>query len=200
MRPKAPRVTPLEEGDWNAEQRELLAPIARNGQVYNIFKTLVRYPKLLKRWLPLGNHLLFKSSLTPRDRELLILRTAWLARAEYEWGQHVVIAAREALSPAEIDRVGEGPAAPGWTPGEAALLAAADELFRDTCLSDATWGALSQRYGTAEIMDVIFTVGAYAMLAMALNSLGVSLDQGLKGFAKRWPCRPCDERHTRAPP
>ncbi|HUH83488.1 MAG TPA: carboxymuconolactone decarboxylase family protein [Stellaceae bacterium] len=184
MRPKAPRVTPLEKSDWNAEQRELLAPIeAANGRIYNIFKTLVRHPKLLKRWLPLGNHLLFKSSLAPRDRELLILRTAWLARAEYEWGQHVVIAAREGLTPAEIERVAEGPRAAGWAAGDAALLAAADELFNDTCLSDASWAALSERYATAEIMDIVFTVGAYAMLAMALNSFGVALDPGLKGFA-----------------
>ena len=61
MRPSQPRLTPLEEAEWTAEQRELLAPIGRNGRVYNIFKTLARYPKLLKRWLPLGNHLLFKS-------------------------------------------------------------------------------------------------------------------------------------------
>jgi len=190
MRPKAPRVTPLEEGDWSAEQRALLAPMqARNGRVLNIFKTLVRHPKLLKRWLPLANHLLFKSSLAPRERELLILRTAWLARAEYEWGQHVVIAAREGLSQAEIDRVAEGPGAAGWSPGEAALLAAADDLFGDSCISDASWEALSLRFGTAEIMDIVFTVGAYAMLAMALNSFGVALDPGLGGFAGRQPTR-----------
>jgi len=185
MRPKAPRIAPLDEKDWSAEQRELLAPIVRSGKVYNIFKTLVRYPKLLKRWLPLGNHLLFKSSLTPRDRELLILRTAWLARAEYEWGQHLVIAEREGLSRPEIERVAAGPESPGWSAGEAALLRAADELFRDTCIGEATWSALRERYGTPEIMDIVFTVGAYAMLAMALNSFGVPLDAGLTGFTKR---------------
>lgn len=185
MRPKVPRVAPLEESQWSAEQRELLAPIAaRNGRVFNVFKTLAHHPKLMKRWLPLGNHLLFKTSLSPRDRELLILRTAWLARADYEWGQHVVIAEREGLTRAEVARIAEGPEAAGWTPGEAALLRAADELFNDTCLSDASFAALSKRYGTGEILDIVFTVGAYAMLAMALNSFGVTLDEGLSGFAQ----------------
>jgi 4-carboxymuconolactone decarboxylase len=179
MRPVTPRLLPLEEKDWSAEQRELLAPIGRNGRVYNVFKTLVRYPKLLKRWLPFANHLLFKSSLAPRDRELLILRTAWLARAEYEWGQHVEIAKREGLSEEEIARVGEGPDAAGWGPEEAALLRAADELLGDACLSDGTWAALASRYSEAQRLDIIFTVGGYAMLAMALNSLGVGLDEGL---------------------
>jgi 4-carboxymuconolactone decarboxylase len=183
MRPTAPRLLPLDEKDWTEEQRELLAPMRRNGRVFNIFKTLVRYPKLLKRWLPLGNHLLFKSSLPARERELLILRTAWLCRAEYEWGQHVVIAAREGLSPAEIERTAAGAAATGWSEAERALLGAADELYRDQCLSDESWAALTRHFTTPQVMDVIFTVGAYAMLAMALNSLGVPLDEGLEG----WP-------------
>jgi alkylhydroperoxidase family enzyme len=186
MRPKAPRVAPLEEQDWSAEQRELLAPIAaRNGRVFNVFKTLAHHPKLMKRWLPLGNHLLFKTSLSPRDRELLILRTAWLARADYEWGQHAVIAEREGLSRAEIERVAAGSEAAGWSPAEALLLKAADELFSDTCLSEASFAALSSRYRTAEILDIVFTVGAYAMLAMALNSFGVALDEGLSGITRR---------------
>jgi 4-carboxymuconolactone decarboxylase len=194
MRPSQPRVMPLEEKDWSAEQRELLAPMNRDGRVYNIFKTLARHPKLLKRWLPLGNHLLFKSSLAPRDRELLILRTAWLAGSDYEWGQHVEIGKRAGLSAAEIERVAEGAGAAGWQPGDAALLAAADDLHRDACLSDASWAALGARYDMAQLMDIVFTVGAYAMLAMALNSFGVRLDAGIAGFtpaqaAKQAPTR-----------
>jgi len=80
--------------------------------------------------------------------------------------------------------VAQGPDAPGWTPDEAALLGAADELYEDACLSERSWQALSQRFSEAQMMDVVFTVGAYAMLAMALNSFGVRLDAGLKGFAR----------------
>ena len=180
MRPTEPRLPPLEPGQWSAEQRELLAPIEqRNGRVYNVFATLARHPKLMKRWLPFANHLLFKSSLAARDRELLILRIAHLARSEYEWGQHVEIAKREGLSPAEIARVADGPGAAGWAAEDAALLRAADELWEEACLGEASWTALRRRFGEAEIMDLIFTVGGYAMLAMALNSLGVRLDEGI---------------------
>jgi 4-carboxymuconolactone decarboxylase len=185
MRPKEPRLAPLEEKDWSPEQRDLLAPMIRNGRVYNVFKTLARYPKLMKRWLPFANHLLFKSSLAARERELLILRTAWLTRAEYEWGQHVEIAKREGLSTPEIERVAVGPDAPGWAEDDAALLRTADELLGDACLSERSWTALNRRFGEAQIMDIVFTVGGYAMLAMALNSFGVGLDDGLKGFAAR---------------
>ena len=182
MRPGKPRLAPLGESELNAEQREILAPLRRDDRVYNIFATLARHPKLLKRWLPFANHLLFKSSLAPRLRELLILRVAWLARSAYEWGQHVEIARREGLSEAEIARVAAGPDAAGWTAADAVLLRAADELYEDACLGEASWAALRERFGDAEIMDLVFTVGGYTLLAMALNSFGVALDPGLKGF------------------
>lgn len=182
MRPKEPRIAPLAEQEWSREQRELLAVVTRGKPAQNVFATLVRHPKLFKRWTPFGGHLLFASSLAPRQRELLILRAAWLTRAEYEWGQHVEIAKRAGLGEADIARVASGPDATGWAEDEAALLRAADELWEDACLSDSSWAALSRRLSETQLMDLVFTVGAYAMLAMALNSFGVRLDSGLRGF------------------
>jgi alkylhydroperoxidase family enzyme len=185
MRLTSPRITPLEEKDWSAEARAELGRMAEAGRVYNIFKTLARYPKLLKRWLPFANHILFKSSLSPREREILILRIGWLCQAEYEFGQHVVIGRRAGLSDADIQRIVDGPDAVGWDPFEAALVRAADELHADAIVSDATWKTLSSRYGTEELMDAVFTVGQYNLVSMALNTLGVRLDEGLEGFT-RW--------------
>jgi 4-carboxymuconolactone decarboxylase len=184
MRPIEPRIAPLAEAEWSPEQRELLAVVTRGKPAQNVFATLVRHPKLFKRWTPFGGHLLFTSSLPARERELLILRTAWLTGAEYEWGQHVEIAKRAGLAEAEIARVALGPDAAGWTAEEAALLQAADELWADACLSDRSWAALSARLSEAQLMDLVFTVGAYAMLAMALNSFGTRLDSGLGGFPR----------------
>ncbi|HXY99137.1 MAG TPA: carboxymuconolactone decarboxylase family protein [Stellaceae bacterium] len=185
MRVREPRIAPLAEQDWSEEQRELLAVVTRGKPAANVFATLVRHPKLFKRWTPFGGHLLFASSLAPRQRELLILRAAWLTRAEYEWGQHVEIAKRAGLGADEIERVAAGPAAAGWTEEEALLLRAADELWEEACLSEESWAALSRRLSETQLMDLVFTVGAYAMLAMALNSFGVQRESGLEGFPER---------------
>ncbi len=174
-----PRLPPLDEGVWDDELREMLGKTARDGRVFNVFTTLARHPKLLKRWMVFANHVLFKSSLPPRDRELLILRVAHLCRSQYEWGQHRPIARDCGLTDDEIARVADGPDAPGWDPFEAALLRAADELHTDACLSDATWKKLAERYDEHRLMDAVFTVGNYTLLAMALNSFGVRLDPGL---------------------
>jgi alkylhydroperoxidase family enzyme len=107
MRLASPRITPLEEKDWSPDARAELGRMAEAGRVYNIFKTLARYPKLLKRWLVFGNHVLAKSTLPARDRELLILRTGWRCRAPYEWAQHVLIgrAVARKLRAREIESV-----------------------------------------------------------------------------------------------
>ncbi len=187
MAAKEPRIAPLAEREWSAEQRELLAVVTRGKPAANVFATLVRHPKLFRRWTPFGGHLLYASSLAPRERELLILRTAWLMRSDYEWGQHVEIAKRAGMGAAEIARVAAGAEAGGWTEEEAALLRAVDELWADARLSDASWQALSRRLSQAQMMDLVFTVGAYAMLAMALNSFGVPLDAGLEDLPEPGP-------------
>jgi 4-carboxymuconolactone decarboxylase len=124
----------------------------------------------------------FALTLPPRERELLILRIGWLCQAEYEWGQHVIFGKGAGLTDAEIARIKEGPDAAGWDPFDATLLRAVDELHADALISDATWTALSQRYNTQQLMDVVFAVGQYNLVSMALNTFGVQLDKGVKGF------------------
>lgn len=183
MRLSEPRVTPLAEAEWQPEQAEIFEKARDlNGRVYNIFLTVGRHTKLLKRWLPFANHILFKSSLSPRERELLILRIGWLCQAEYEWGQHVEIARRADITDEEIARIKQGSDAPGWTRIEAALLRATDELRADAIIGEATWTELSAHYDDNQLMDIVFTVGQYNLVSMALNTLGVRLDDGLKGF------------------
>src|SRR5512143_3493896 len=116
MRLKQPRVTPLPQAEWDAAAKEVLGPMSGVGPLLNIFGTLGRHPKLLKRWLVFGNHVLAKSTLAPRERELLILRIGWLCRAEYEWGQHVAIGRQAGLTDEEIHRVAKGSEAAGWSP------------------------------------------------------------------------------------
>jgi alkylhydroperoxidase family enzyme len=178
-----PRIPPADLATLGGEARELLESVSL-GPAVNIFRTLANHPKLMKRWLVFANHILFKSTLPPRDRELVILRIGWRCRAEYEWGQHVIIGRAAGLSDEEIERIALGPDAPGWSPFEAALLRASDELYEDSMVGEETWSALSELYSTEQLMDVVFTIGQYALVSMALNSFGVQLDPGVGGFPR----------------
>jgi len=182
MRLTKPRLEPLAEEKWDDETREMLERLKVDGRVFNIFRTLAVHPKLLRKWLVFGNHILNKSTLPPRERELLILRVGWLCRAEYEWGQHVAIGKKSGLTDDEIERVKKGPDAPGWSEFDATLLRAADELRSQAFISDVVWDALAANYDMRQLLDLIFTVGQYNLVSMALNTLGVRLDEGVAGF------------------
>lgn len=178
-----PRIPPLPQSQWDDETREILQALASDSRVFNIFSTLAWHPRLLKRWLVFGTHILRKSSLPPREREIVILRMGWLCRAEYEWGHHVAIGKQVGLSNQDIQRIVAGPDAHGWDPFEAVLLRAVDELQADCRIGDSTWKALSARYNTQQILDLLFTAGQYRLVSMVLNSVGVQLEEGFEGFS-----------------
>ena len=183
MRLSAPRVPPLSPDALDDEQREIAVKATPpDSELLNITKTLVRHPKLLKRWNVFAGHVLVKSSLPPREREIAILRVGWLCRAEYEWAQHVVIGRQCGLGEEEIERIKAGAEAPGWTEHESAILRATDELHEDSFVRDGTWAALSATWTEEQLMDFIFAVGQYHLVSMALNTLGVQIDPGLEGF------------------
>lgn len=184
MRLSEPRIPPIEEADLEGEAKEIAGRLGGRGKLLRIFRTLAHHPKLLKRWTVFGNHVLAKSTLPPREREILILRIGWLCRAEYEFSQHKRISLDLGMSEEEIQRVCDGPDAPGWTPFESALVRAADELHSDAFISDPTWKALSERFSTQQMIDVVFTVGQYNLVSMALNSLGVQPEQPIEGFPR----------------
>ena len=146
----------------------------------NALGLLARHPELSTAYNHFNGHVLFASTITPRHRELLVLRVAVLRDAAYEWAQHAVLAADADITDAELEDVRYGPGAAGWSPLEAALLRAADELVGDARLSEPTWATLAAEFDVQQLMDVVFTVGAYDLLAMAFRTFDVELDDDLR--------------------
>jgi 4-carboxymuconolactone decarboxylase len=180
--PDTARLPPLPDDEQDAQVRELLEEVRIPGaQAVNIFETLVRHPGLYRRWMPFAGKLL-GGKLPERDRELLILRTAWRCRSPYEWGQHVRIAKAAGITDEEIKRVVDGADAPDWESFDRTLLTAADELHDDACISDRTWDVLAARYDERQLIEVPMLVGHYHMVAYALNSLGVQREPGVPGL------------------
>jgi alkylhydroperoxidase family enzyme len=191
--PGGPRIRPLPPAEWPESMRDALAalqppeprhPLPRRGgdrpKGLNVLGTLARHPALTRAYHTFNGHVQFATTLSVRQRELLVLRVAAVRHAEYEWAQHVVLARDAGLDEDEIARVAAGPDAPGWAPLEAALLRAVDELVRDAAIGAASWETLARELDEQQLMDLVFTVGAYDALAMALRSFGVELDADLQ--------------------
>lgn len=169
------RLGPLPEEEWDDRTRAALAallpPERRNPRgAGNALATLARHPDLAEAFLPFNTRLLLRSTLPARLRELAILRVARRSGCAYEQAHHARIAAKAGLSEAEIEAAGDGKA-----PGELdqAVLTAVDELAGGCNLSDRTWSTLAAHLDERQLMDLVFTVGAYVLLAMAFNTFGV---------------------------
>jgi AhpD family alkylhydroperoxidase len=190
---EGPRIPPIPVREWPQQMRAAMAAMRPAKPLHpfpdqspgrpkglNALGTLAQHAELATAYHTFSAHVLFCTTLTLRERELLVLRVAAVRDAEYEWAQHVVQARDVGVDDEEIARVAKGPDAPGWSPVEAALLRAVDELVADARISDATWRVLATEYDVKQLMDLVFTVGAYDLLAMAFRSFGVELDDDLR--------------------
>lgn len=117
-----------------------------------------------------------------RDKELLILRTAWLSRGDYVWGRHNLMGQDAGLTEEEVARVTGGPDAAGWSDFDAVLLRAADELHTSRFISQTTWDALGERYTQDQLVEVVLIIGNYTQLTMFQNTLGVQLPPDIEGL------------------
>jgi len=167
------RVSPLSESEWTAEQREIVERYAPDGNPGNALRTLVRVPALANRVLPFRTYVAESSTLSPRHRSLLILRTAWLTQSANHWATY---ASRGSLTPDEVLRVAQGPNEEGWTEFEATLIGMADEFFRNSSITDVTWDRLSQEYDLYNLADAVVTVAEITAQAILFNALGIQPD------------------------
>ena len=171
------RVAPLPDTEWTTEQRAEVERHAPDGAPGNALRTLIRAPGLADRVMPLQRHITNDSTLSPRHRALLIMRTAWLTQNSYLWAMHASRAADAGVSGDELRRIAEGPAE-GWSAFEGALVGMADELFRNDSITDRTWATLSSDYDLPQMMDAVVTVTATTAASLLFNSLGIQPDAG----------------------
>lgn len=186
------RIEPLPHAEWSAELTDYIAgfrsavigdkPAKAAQSGANLLGTLAHYPGLTKPFLEFNGHILYGTSLSVRQRELIVLRVASLRQCGYEWAQHVLLARDAGVTDEEIDRIAAGPDAPGWAPIERAMLQAVDDLLADAVVSDDTWAVLAKEFDQRQLMDLVFTVGTYEMVAFALRSFGVEPEPDLAPY------------------
>ena len=178
---KEPRIAPLQPHEWTPEVRARLDPRG-TGRSANVFATFARNPPVdaLRNAVP--GHIRGGSTLSPRHRELLLMRIGVLCRSEYEWAAHMRAGIGTGMTGADVERIVRGPDAPGGDALETALLRATDELYRDDRIADETWAELAARLDTRQLLDVLIAVGGYRAASMAINTAGVQLDENMADF------------------
>jgi 4-carboxymuconolactone decarboxylase len=187
--PNTVRLPPLEEHEWSPSTRErLLASWLPAGQApakpSTVRVTLSRHEKLFEAWDPFG-FAIFNGELPERDREVLVLRTAWLTRCRLQWAYHEAPAARAGLTSADISAITEGPSSAALDEWDRVLVSVVDQLHDHGTIDDSTWDTLAARYTTEQLIEVPMIAGHYMMIAYAVNSFGTPVPDGLAALPER---------------
>ena len=180
----AARIAPVPDRELTDQHRALIASYVRGGHATNDIRTLLTHPDSLPGVMPFWNYIAFESTLPPRDRALLMLRTAWLSRSGYLWAKYAT-SASALLTPADFRRITAASTIPEDS-FDVLLLRAADGLHRQSFIDDGTWMALDARYSTEQLLDAVFTVAETTMLAGLVNSLGVPIDDEFTVAPPAW--------------
>jgi 4-carboxymuconolactone decarboxylase len=169
------RITPLPVEDWDDDVHRALGVLLPPDRINpddagNVLSTLARHPKLAKAYLHFNTYLLTASTLSPRIREVALLRIVHQRDCPYLWDHHIPIARRAGLTADEIDDIRRGRMTDEQ---DDVVVRAVDELGERTTITDPTWVELGRYLENRQRMDLVFAVGAYALLAMAVNSFGI---------------------------
>lgn len=147
-------------------------------------RLVAKNPTVFRPHMEMGTAI-FSGQIPPRERELAVLRVAWVSGAPFEWGEHVNIARRVGITRDEIERVTRGSAAAGWTKHESAIIRGVDELILDQVLYDQTYETLARQWSEEQLIEYLMMVGHYVATAFVQNSLRVRLAADNPGLQHR---------------
>ena len=171
------RVSFVEKGQAHPLVEDLYKKIeARGQQIINLYKVLGHTQYIGLNWQRLGNSLLRGEELSPKLRELAILRVGDLAKAEYEFSKHSVGGLRAGLTQQQIDAIHDWAASSEFSSEERAVLAYTDEVARDIQVSDETFAALKEHFSELEIVELTVVIGYYGMVSRFLVALDVDIE------------------------
>jgi alkylhydroperoxidase family enzyme len=184
-RQRIPNITPAEWTDKLLDIFEFMeGPEARvKGPKYNAVKALAHAPEVSLASMRFHKALTQSQGLAPRLKELVILRVLWLNRAEYQWSQHLLISSRYGFDDEDYTAIKTGTISPNWSELEALAVAAVDQLEKAGNIDDALWARIAEHLKHGQILELLYLVGSFKMVAWIFNSIRLDLDPGMQGFS-----------------
>lgn len=158
----------------------------RNADQNPVLRTFAHHPALANAFSPLNIHLLSANTLPVKLRQIAIMRTAWITGAVYMWSSHLQTSVSCGLSPEMYGPIQRGGDDPYFTEFERTVIRATEELVRDRRVGDASWQALRAQWNEQQMLDFLFTVGCYVMVAGVMRSTGAERQDDLLALAGQY--------------
>lgn len=180
----AQRIAPLPRSEWTEAARAVFGfwegeEARRNGSRSSVMMALANHPDLAMPALKMGRYILTQSTLSERQKELIVLRIAWLFGCEHQWEQHCISAQRIGIARSELDALSTDDFRAIRNLHEKAIVTATDELSKTGRITEQTWRALAAELDDRGLMDLIYSVGFFAMNAWAMGALQLQSETDL---------------------
>lgn len=151
---------------------------AERGPVLNIQRVFFANPGIRLDAFAAWN----ASGLDARQRELVILRCAFVKQSTYEWHQHVRIARGAGVTDAEINGVRDWQKGTLFSPSDRALLAYVDAMASAPRPSIEVFDALHIGRSAADVVGITFLVTLYFQLAHVMAALDLETEEPFVGW------------------
>jgi 4-carboxymuconolactone decarboxylase len=185
-----PRMPPVRQDqltdDMHAFLEKWTGGIFRQADSNPVLLTFAHHPKLADLFSQFNIHLLSTNTLPVKQRQIAIMRAAWICKAIYMWSSHLNTSVRCGLQPDMFRPIQVGADDPYFTEFERVVIRATEELVTDRKLSDVSWQALMKEWNNQQMLDFLFTVGAYVTVAGVMRSTGVQRNPDLLELAAKY--------------
>jgi 4-carboxymuconolactone decarboxylase len=150
---------------------ERLPPLA-------IFRVLANAQGTFVNWLRFGGDCLNGELFDPVLRELAILRVARLTPgATYEWAQHVPILLAVGGTPGQVTALeSDDPDADALGEDGRLVVRFTTQVVLDAGPDEQTFAAMSARFASAQIVQLLLVIGQYMMLARVMATAQLEVD------------------------
>jgi alkylhydroperoxidase family enzyme len=161
--------------------------IFKNADQNPVLRTFAHHPVLANAFSPLNIHLLGPGNTLPvKLRQIAIMRVAWITKATYMWSSHLNTSKSCGLTDEFYAPVQRGADDPYFTPLEATVIRAAEDLVREQKIGDENWNLLRAEWNDQQLLDFMFTVGCYTMVAGVMRSTGAERQDDLLELAEQY--------------
>ncbi|RJP25900.1 MAG: carboxymuconolactone decarboxylase family protein [Candidatus Abyssobacteria bacterium SURF_5] len=170
---------PYADIDSSSEKvRDFFEKIKRSDlEILNVHRMVAHSEVSVREFIRLGSRLLTKPHLSPRLRELVILKIAQLHEARYEWAHHVSIAVQTGVTMEQIKNLKNYGDSACFTGEEKAVLLYTDELFRSHQPSPKTFAETSAFLDHAALVELTLCIGYWSMVAKFLKTFQVDVEE-----------------------
>ena len=184
------RLPPVDTNAITEDQRAFLGRwtggFFSDADKHPVLLTFAHNPALAEVFSNFNIHLLTANSLPVKQRQIAIMRLAWLTKAVFMWSSHLNTSVMCGLSPKMYEPIKIGASDPYFSEFERTVILATEDLVNGYEVSASNWQKLKVEWSDEQMLDFLFTVGAYMTIAYVMRSCGVQRQPELLELAEKY--------------